>query len=48
MHVPIVAISIMFELNGLQVRLFRLPRIAGKFSLNSAILPVSGDREFDC
>jgi len=39
MRVPIVVISIMFELNGWQVRLFRPSEIAGNSSLKSAIFP---------
>jgi hypothetical protein len=41
MHVPIVPVAIMFGLNRLQIRLSGPPESAGKFSLKSAILPVS-------
>jgi hypothetical protein len=41
MHVPIVEISIVFELNGLRIRPLRRPEIAGKFSLKAANSPAS-------
>jgi hypothetical protein len=48
MHGPIVVISIMFELNGLQIRLFSPSEIAGKFSPTSAILTAFEPRGADC